>query len=153
MPWLSIALNKWTWVAIAFGILAFYAAVQHIGWQATKAEYATFQASVAKEAADAKVRNAQEAARHAQAAQEVLDDLQTRHAALGARYASLRARAGSGAVPALPGATGQPSACPRDAGEPDTLTRCLAAAEWGDRELAKYAELWKLWKVNAAKQP
>ena len=153
MPWLALLTNRWTWIAAAFAAVGVYAAVQHIGWSLTKAEYSTFQASVAKEAADAKVRNAQIATGQAQAVQEVLDDLQTRHAALGARYASLRARAGSGAMPALSGAPGQPSACPRDAGEPDTLTRCLAAAEWGDRELAKYAELWKLWKVNAAKQP
>ncbi len=153
MPWLSIALNKWTWIAVAFGILSFYAAVQHIGWQATRAEYATFQAGVAKEAADAKVRNAQEAARHAQNAQEVLSDLQTRHVALSARYASLRARSGSGGVPTVPGAAPSPGPVPGSPEQPDTLTRCLAALEWGDTELAKFAELWKLDKANAAKQP
>ena len=153
MPWLALLTNRWTWIAAAFAALGAYAAVQHIGWQATKAEYAQFRADVESEAAKAQVRNAQEVASHAQNAQEALDDLQTRHAALGARYASLRASSGSRPVSALPGAAPGPSACPGGAAESAAHVRCLTAAEWGDRELAKYAELWKLWKANAAKQP
>ena len=157
MPWLAIATNKWTWITIAFGALASYAAVQHIGWSLTKAEYATFQAAVAKEAADAKVRNAQIAAGHAQAAQEVLDDLQTRYAALNARYASLRQSASPGGspVPALSDPSATPG--PSPAGQPDTAARCvaetLAVLEIGDRELAKYRELWELGQRNAQASP
>ncbi len=153
MPWLLLLRSPWTYVAAAFGVLTFYAAVQHIGWQATKAEYAQFRADVESESAKAQVAAAQEVARHAQNAQEVLDDLQTRHAALGARYASLRASAGSRPVSAVPGAAPSPGACPGSAAESDALVRCLTAAEWGDRELAKYAELWKLWKADSVKKP
>ena len=149
MPWLALLTNRWTYVIAAFALCCAALGIQTTRLKWVQAEYATFQAAVAKEAADAKVRNAQIAAGQAQAAQEVLDDLQTRHAALGARYASLRASAGSRTVSAIPGASGQSSACPGSASESDTLTRCLAATEWGDRELAKYAELWKLWRQNA----
>ena len=102
MPWLAIATNKWTWISIAFGILTAYAATQHIGWQASKAELAQFRADTERLAAEAKVKNAQEAARHAQDAQEALDDLQTSYDALNARYASLRRSSpGRGGVPGL----------------------------------------------------
>ena len=153
MPWLSLALNKWSWISIAFGILTAYAAVQHIGWQATKAEYATFQASVAKEAADAKVAAARQEALHAINAQEAIDALQTRNVALGARYERLRANPPRCPVSAVPGSAEQPGPVAGSTVEPDPLTRCLRAVEWGDKELAKYAGLWNDWKANAAKQP
>ncbi len=153
MPWLSLALNKWTWIAIAFGILGAYAAVQHIGWQASKAEYATFQASVAKEAADAKVSAARQEALQAQHATEVLSDLQTRHDALSARYASLRARSGSGGMSQVPGAAPSPGPVAGSPPVTDPDARCLAVLETADRELGKYAELWRLQEANAAKQP
>ncbi len=150
MPWLLLLKSPWTWVAIAFAALAGYAAVQHIGWQASKAEYAQFRADVESEAADAKVRNAQEAARHAQNATEVLSDLQTRHDALSARYASLRARSGGSPVPTVPGAACEPSPGTGSPIQPDPAARCLAALQFGDEQLAKYAELWRLQKANAA---
>ena len=149
MPWISIALNKWTWVAIAFGILAFYAAVQHIGWQASKAEYATFQASTAKEAADAKVKSAQEQARMAANATEALSDLQVRHDAISARYERLR-KSGGGAMPACPAAPAGSGPVAGSPVQPDPLAGCVAALQWGEGELAKFRELWLLDKANAS---
>lgn len=148
MPW-GLLLDWRVWVAAAVAALVFYAASQHIGWQASKAEFAQFQANTEKLAAEAKARNAQEAAQQARNAQEALDDLQTRHTALSSRYASLRPRPGGSGVPqagagpalAVPGAGGSV--------ESDADARCLAALEWGDGELAKYAELWRLQEKDA----
>ena len=151
MPWLAIATNKWTWIAVAFGILTAYAATQHIGWQNTKAEYAQFRADTERLAAEAKVKNAQEAARHAQDAQEALDDLQTSYDALNARYASLRRSSpGRGGVPGLASAATSLSSCP--VAQPDAASgrladleaRVVTILESGDREIAKYRQLWEL---------
>ena len=153
MPWLLLLKSPWTWVTLAFFGLGSYAAVQHVGWQTSKAELAQFRADVESEAAEAKVRNAQEAARQAQNAQEVLGDLQTRHDALSARYDRLRARPGSSPVPAVPGATVQLVTLTGSPPVPDADARCLAVLETADRELTKYVELWRLEQANAAKQP
>lgn len=137
---------------IATGI---YAKIQSVRVDQIKAEYAQFRADVESEAAKAKVAAAQEAARQAQNAQEVLSDLQTRNAALNARYERLRrASAGSNPVPAVPITAPSPQAC--SCGQPDAATgfvpegRCLAALEAGDREIAKYRELWELQIRNSA---
>ena len=151
MPWLLLLKSPWTWIAIAFAALASYAAVQHIGWQASKAEYAQFRADTERLAAEAKVKNAQEAARHAQDAQEALDDLQTSYDALNARYASLRRSSpGRGGVPGLASAAQSLSSCP--AAQPDASAgrladleaRMVTILESGDREIAKYRQLWEL---------
>ena len=153
MPWLLLLKSPWTWGAVAFAAISGYAAVQHIGWQATKAEYVTFQATVAKEAADAKVAAARQEALQATNAQEAIDALSTRNAALSRAYASLRARPGSSGVPKVPGTTAVAIAIAGSPGQPDPAAGCLEALEWGDRELSKYAELWRLQQANAAKQP
>ena len=151
MPWLLLLKSPWTWIAIAFAALASYAAVQHIGWQASKAEYAQFRADTERLAAEAKVKNAQEAARHAQDAQEALDDLQTSYDALNARYASLRRSSpGRGGVPGLASAATSLSSCP--VAQPDAASgrladleaRVVTILESGDREIAKYRQLWEL---------
>ena len=151
MPWLLLLRSPWTYVGIAFAILGAYAAVQHIGWELEKADFAQFRSKTESLAADAKVRNAQEAARHAQDAQEALDDLQTRYVALGARYASLRSnRPSGGGVPDLASAAPSLGACPT--AQPDAVagrlgdleSRVVTILEAGDKELAKYRELWEL---------
>lgn len=148
IPSLALLLNPRLWVSAAFAAIGLYAAMQHIGWQAAKAEFAQYRADAESLAADAKVRNAQEAARRTQNTQEVLDDLQTRNDALAARYASLRnAKPGSNRMPGDPAAPVQACSCP--AGESDAATRCLAVLEAGDREIAKYKELWDLGFKNA----
>ena len=115
-----------------------------------KAEFAQFRADVDRLASEAKVKNAQEAARQAQNAQEVLGDLQTRHDALSARYDRLRARPGSSPVSALPGAAPSPGPIASDPQQPDPDARCLAVMEAGDREIAKDVELWRLEQENSA---
>ena len=119
-----------------------------------KAAFAQFRADTERLGAEAKVKAAQEATRHALDAQEALDDLQTRYVALGARYAVLRSNlnSSSGRVPDLASAAPSLGACPGDAQKPDAAARRLADLEGrvvtlleaGDRELAKYRELWDL---------
>lgn len=155
MPWFLILKSPWTWVAVAFAALASYAAVQHIGWVTTKAEYAQFKADTERLAAASKVAAAREEARRAANATEVLSDLQTRLDRANARYASLRASSGSSGLPALSSAATSIGACP--SGQPDAAARLLgevesritAILETGDREIAKYRELWDLQQRNA----
>jgi len=109
-----------------------------------KAELSQFRADVESEAAKAKVAAAQEGRRQALAAQEVLSDLQTRYVALNARYRVLRTSSGSGPVPPLSGPAPSPSPVAIGPVESDADARCLAVLEEGDRELAKYRELWGL---------
>ena len=153
MPWLLLLRSPLAWVTAALVATALFAAVQHTRLALCKAEFAQFRADTERLGAEAKVRNAQEAARHAQDAQEVLDGLQTRYAALSTRYAILRrSDPGSGGVPGLSSAAQSLSACPGDAQKPDTAARrlaelegrILAILEVGDKELAKYRQLWEL---------
>ncbi len=153
MPWLTLLTNRWTWIIAAFALCCAALGIQTTRLKWVQAEYATFQASVAKEAADAKVAAARQEALHAINAQEAIDALQTRNVALGARYERLRANPPRCPVSAVPGAAEQPGPVAGSTVEPDPLARCLRAVEWGDKELAKYASLWNDWKANAAKQP
>lgn len=156
---LGLLLANWRLIAvgIAMAALAAFAAVQHTRLQWTQAEFAQFRANVEREAAAARVRNAQEAARRAQEAQEALDALQNRYAALNARYGRLRAGSSGGGVPDLAAAAPIFSAgCPKPL-EPDPAARFLAELEKGlagimeegDREIAKYVQLWGLARRNA----
>lgn len=150
----SLLLDIRVLLGIALIATGIYAKVQSLRVDQIKAEYAQFRADVESEAAKAKVAAAQEAARQAQAAQEVLSDLQTRNASLSARYERLRRdSAGSSPVPPVSSTATSVAAC--SCGQPDTPTRfvpegrCLAALEAGDRELAKYRELWRLQEKNS----
>lgn len=141
------------WRLVAIGVLiaipSAYAAVQKIRLEHAQAAFAQYRAEIAAASAEAEVRNTQEAAQHEKNTREVLDDLQTRNDALRARYDRLRKSAG-GSVPAVPTATGTappPSAGPAE--QPDPAARCLAILEIGDKELAKYRELWELGVKNA----
>lgn len=157
--WLFLLRSPWTYAAAAMLALGSYAAVQHLGWKLEKANFAQFRAEIASAAAEAEVRNAQEAAREAHNAQEVLDGLQTRYAALSRSYGLLRANpASSGGVPSLSSAAASLGACPGNSEKPDSTTRRLAELEGrilsvleaGDRELGKYRQLWELQEKNAA---
>ena len=158
MPWALLA-DLRVLLGIALIATAGYAAVQKNRLAMCKAEFAQYQADVDREASAARVRAAQEARRHALNAQEVLDDLQTRHTALAARYSRLRdTKAGSGGLPALSSAAPVLSACATDTGKPDASAGFLDALERrvaevleaGDRELGKYVQLWRLQQKNAA---
>lgn len=152
MPW-ALLLDVRIWLASALVITGLYAAVQRVEKNQIKAEYAQFIADVESEAAKAKVAAAQEAARRAQNAQEVVSDLQARFDALNSRYRILRTSSGSGTVPALSSSATSIAAC--SCGQPDAAPRfvpegrCLAALEAGDREIAKYRELWRLQEKNS----
>jgi len=156
VPW-SILLDLRVLLGIALIATGVYAKVQTVRMEEAKAEYAQFRADVESEAAKAKVAAAQEATRQAQAAQEVLSDLQTRYAALNRRYRVLRSSSGSSPVPALSSAAPSLGSCPGDPSQPDAAARLLAEVESrvtaileeGDRELAKYRELWELQLRNA----
>lgn len=153
--WLLILKSPLAWMGAALLAVSAYAAVQHtrLGW--CQANFAQFRADVQSEAAKAQVRNAEVALQQEQAAMEALDDLQTRNDALRARYDRLRKSAspGSGPVPADPGTA--PAAGSGLTRQPDPAPRCvpegrvLAVLEAGDRELAKYRELWELAVRNA----
>lgn len=150
MPWLLLLRSPWTYVVIAFAALGAYAAVQHIGWQAAESRYVTLEAETTRLAAEAKVKNALQAAQQARNAQEALDDLQTRLNRTGALYASLRSHPGSSGMSQAGTGAAIPSPGPVGALQPDPDPGCLAAFEWADIQLAKYAELWRLQEANAA---
>ena len=155
--WMSLLLDIRVWLGAALVVVGIFAKVQTVRVAEIKAEYAQFRADVESEAAKAKVRHAQEAARQAQNAQEVLSDLQTSYAALNARYRVLRTSAGSSPVPALSSAAASLGSCPGSDVKPDANARFLAEVEIrvteilevGDRELAKYRELWELQLRNS----
>ena len=156
MPW-ALLLDLRVILGAALVVTAIYAKVQSVRVDQCKAEYAQFRADVESEAAKAKVAAAQEAARRALHAQEVLSDLQARYDALNARYSRLRTSSGSGTVPALASAAPSLGSCPSDTSQPDANARFLAEVEGrvtaileeGDRELAKYRELWQLQLKNS----
>ena len=155
--WMSLLLDIRVWLAAALIATGIYAKVQSVRVTEIKAEYAQFRADVESEAAKAKVAAAREALRRTENATEVLSDLQTRHAALNARYRVLRTSAGSSPVPTLSEAAASLGSCPGDTGKPDANARLLAEVEarvteileTGDRELAKYRELWELQLRNS----
>jgi hypothetical protein len=160
MPWLLLR-SPWTWVLVAFAGLVFYAALQHIGWASCRAEFAQFRVDTERLGNEAKAKAAQEVASQAQHAKEARDDLQARNAALGASYERLRhASSGGRRVQSLSGAASSLSACPGKPDQPDTAAgflaqvegRVTAILEAGDREIAKYVELWKLEQANAQKR-
>ena len=152
--WLLLLRSPLAWMGAALLAVSAYAAVQHIGWANCSAGFKQFRAEVASEAAEAEVRNAQEAARHDRNAMEAVSDLQARYAALDARYRVLRRPDpdSSRGVPSAATAAPSPSAGHGDTGESDADARCLAIIEVADRELNKFRELWLL-DVKNAKQP
>lgn len=151
--WVLLLRSPWTYAAAAMLAIGSYAAVQHLGWNLEKANFAQYRAEVAAISAENEARNAHAASEHERNAREAMDDLQTRYDALGARYDRLR-RPTTGNRPSLPAAAGATDALGAGLnGQPDPATGCLAQAlsilELGDREIAKYRELWELDVRNA----
>lgn len=154
---MNLLLSPWTWVAIAFAALGVFAAVQTGRLASEKAEFAQFRADTARLGAEAKVKAAQEAARQAQHAQEALDDLQIRNAALRSRYDRLRAGAGGSGMPVLSSAAASLGSCPGQPSQPDPVARFLERIEAGaipilkagDTEIGKLVELYGLDMKNA----
>ena len=150
MPW-ALLLDLRVLLGIALVATGVYAKVQTVRMEEARAEYAQFRADVESEAAKARVKNAQEQARMAQNATEALSDLQVRHDTIAARYERLR-KSGGGSMPPCPSATGSPGPVAGGPVEPDPIARCLGILEKGDRELAKFRDLWLLDRANAASQ-
>ena len=155
--WLLLDYRAWLVAAIAG--LGIYAAVQRAEKEHVKSQFAQFRADVESEAAKAKVAAARQEALQAKHAQEALDDLQTRLDRLNRAYAGLRdSKPSSRPVPRLSSAATVLSACPGVAGQPDPTIaaldgieeRVLAVLAEGDREIAKYVELYRLEQANAA---
>lgn len=124
-----------------------------------KAEHAAYVSEIEKQVAENKAKAALETARINANAAEALDDLQNRYAALDARYRVLRSTRSPSAVPSLSEATGITKSCP---GEPDKPNPALGQVErleagieeilrFGDEQIARHVELWKLQKENSAK--
>ena len=127
-----------------------YAAVQRVEKEKVQAEFAQFKADVESEAAKAKVAAARTEALQATHAQEALDGLQTRLDAVSVAYKRLQhASPGSSTVSSIPSAPEVTVSIPGSLEQPDPPLGCLQALEWGDRELSKYAELWRLQEKNA----
>jgi uncharacterized protein YukE len=161
MPWLLILRSPWTWVGLAMLGLGAWGGLQSLRLRECKAEFAQFRADTERLGAEAKVRAAQELAQHAQHAQEALDDLSSRNAALSASYERLRTLNSTGRrMPRLPDAAPSLSACPGKPDQPEPVAGFLAQVEGrvtsileaGDREIAKYVELWKLEQRNSAQR-
>jgi len=157
---IAFALSNWRLILI--GVLVAAVAVQELRVRWIKSEFVTYRAEIERQIAENKVRNAQEVARQALNQKEALDALQGRFNALNARYKRLRDSASPSGVPALSSAAPVLSACPGDVGKPDSLagrleqmeSAVLGILEKGDREIAKYVELWRLQKRNAdGRQP
>ena len=157
----SLLLDLRVLLGIALIATGGYAAVQRLQKEQCRAEFAQFRADVESEAAKAKVKAAEEAARHAQNAQGALDGLQIRLNAISAANERLRrTQASSHPMPALSSAAPSLGSCAGDAGKPDPAIglldeiegRILAVLTEGDKELAKYVELWRLQEANAAKR-
>ena len=94
---LALLLANWRVVIFLGTVLSLGSAIayQSIGWRICSANFAQFRAEVASAAAEAEVQNAQVALHQAQAAQEVVSDLQARYVALESRYRVLRANTDS----------------------------------------------------------
>ena len=151
----AFALSNWRTILIA----ALFAglAVQELRIRWVQADYLAYRAEIERQVAESKVRNAQEQARQALNQKEALDALQGRFNALNARYKRLRDRASAAGVPALSSAAPIISSCPGNDGKSDAASKFLGEVEsrivgileQGDKEIAKYVELWKLQQRNA----
>ena len=149
MGW-SLLLDLRVLLAGALIATGLYAAVQRVEKEHVQAEFAQFKADVESEAAKAKVAAARTEALQATHAQEALDGLQTRLDAVSVAYKRLQhASPGSSTVSSIPSAPEVTVSIPGSPPESDTLARCISTLEWGDKELAKYAELWRLQEKNA----
>ena len=113
-----------------------------------QASYEAFKAKVASEGKLAEERYKAELARQERVAHERYAALQKSHSDIESRYRRLRDNPSSGPVPPLSSAAPGLSACaPNDS---DAVARRLAQletgilelSEWGDKEIAKYVELW-----------
>ena len=152
---IAFALSNWRLILICLLLAA--VAVQELRVRWIKSEFATYQAEIERQVAENRVKNAQEATRQALNAKEALDALQGRFNALNARYKRLRDSSSPSGVPSLSDATGIAQSCPGESGKPSPALGQVERLErgieeilsFGDAEIAKLVELWKLQQRNA----
>jgi hypothetical protein len=145
------------WKLVLFGILLAAVGIQELRVRSVKSDFATYKSAIEKQVAANKLEAAQEASRMAHNATKALDELQVRLTDLSARYKRLRDSRSTPPVPALSDAASLFGSCPGNPSQPDTASRRLGEVEaeiagvleTGDREIAKYVELWKLQQRNA----
>lgn len=142
-------------------VLALLAAVgiQELRVRSVQSQFGAYRTQIEKQVAENKTKAALETARMAHNQTKALDALQVRLTAAESRYKRLRDSRSTPAVPSLATVTGIAETCP---GEPDKPNPAVgqmeriergieAILELGDREIAKYVELYKLQQENAAK--
>lgn len=131
--------------------------LQEVRVRLIKSAHESYVASIEKQVAENKVQNALEQARIERNGKEALDALTTRYAALNARYRVLRDSRSAPPVPSAADAIGIAQSCPGIDGQPNPVAGRMESLEAGiesileagDREIAKYVELWKLQQENA----
>jgi hypothetical protein len=154
---IAFALSNWR--MLLMGLLLGALAIQEVRVRWIKAEFVTYRAEIERRVAENKVKAAQEQARIASNATKALDDLQARLDTVNRSYRLLRERRGSPAVPALASAAPSLSSCPGKPDESDAAAKFLgevesrvaSVLEQGDKEIAKYVELWKLQEKNSGR--
>jgi hypothetical protein len=151
-----MSLLAW-WKEILIGLLVLAIGVQTARLNISKAEFKSYEAEIQKQVAEGKAAIALERARINANNAQALDDLQTRYVALNARYKRLRDGSSPAGSPDLSQSLGIAQACPGEPSQPNPLVGRMAevereieaALEFGDKEISKYVELWKLQEKNA----
>jgi hypothetical protein len=151
---LTLLLANWRWVVMGALLLAL--GVQTGRISLLKSEHQAYKAEIERQVAENRAKAAEEASRMAHNATKALNDLQARLDAVRRSYRVLRDSRGTPAVPSLSESTGIAQSCPGEPDKPNPAVGRLAEAErgieaileLGDREIAKYVELWKLQVEN-----
>lgn len=151
---IGLLLSNWRLVLIAG--LALSVAVQEARVRWIKSEFQAYRLEIERQVAENKAEAALEAARMAHNARKAVDDLQTRLDSLRRSYRVLRDSRSAPAVPSLAESTGVLESCPGEPDKPNPAVGRLEQAERGieaileagDREIAKYVELWRLNQAN-----
>lgn len=145
------------WRVVLFAALLAAVGIQELRVRSVKAEFLAYQTAIEKQVAENKTKAALETARMAHNAQKAVDDLTTRLTSLDRAYRVLRDRRSTKPVPSLAESTGIAQTCPGEPDKPNPAVGRLESLEAGiesileagDREIAKYIELWELQKRNA----
>jgi hypothetical protein len=152
---MPILLANWRLVLVA--ALAVAVLIEEIRIRSIKADFSAYKVEIERQVAQNRLKNALEQARIERNGKEALDALTNRYAALNARYRVLRQSSSAPRVPSAVEALGIVQSCP---GKPDQPNPAVGQVErlergveeileFGDREIAKYVELWKLQNQNA----
>jgi hypothetical protein len=147
------------WRLVLIGTLMLGIGIQEARIRWVKSDFETYQLNIEKAVAQNRLQNAQEATRIERNGKEALDALQSRYAALNRSYKRLRDRSRTDRVPDLPATLGIAQSCPGEPGKPNPVAGQVGKLEegiegiieFGDGEIAKYVELYRLQQKNAGK--